>query len=571
MGAPLPNERRDASDPALPVLESKGKLTIASSANQGDGPKGMVLPWLMTMPSPREDIKVANAGPRRDEKLETAQPYHLPEATQLMPMSEEPSSVPPEFPATAEDGTVLCHPGKPGVIAPSLLTTPTLVDAICEKGNPPATDAALKRLLHIAEQENGNFQPAPQSSSERPDTCVPEVPRPTSGLELKEEIANLDVPPPPAETYVAPEADIGTKGNSHAALDWEIEKSRGHLDGSAGLWPRANPRIMEDEIASTENQLERSWIRAVSLVPNERNGLVEGFKQPDAAVRTQSISRKSSLAILTATIFTASALCIGATGLRPFSILPRLAEMPHSLASVSPKEEPAGTETQNVQMDLGRTEASSQPPALSAPPESLGGAGNILAPQPSPDVSPSSTPTTPMPASKPKNGSEVENSIALAPSEKLARPAQAPQQVGAPLAWRSYEVPEFGTRVQIPAGIFIPAGKPREGSGQRFERADGRAVLSIYSRPNNMGESPATYLRQNLRVDRSALDYERIARSFFAISLERNGVILYSRCNFSSRAHAAIHCFDITYPQEEKRSWDAVVTRISLSLRPLEG
>ena len=51
-----------------------------------------------------------------------------------------------------------------------------------------------------------------------------------------------------------------------------------------------------------------------------------------------------------------------------------------------------------------------------------------------------------------------------------------------------------------------------------------------------MGESPATYLRHNLRVDRSALDYERIARSFFAISLERDGVILYSRCNFSSRA-----------------------------------
>ena len=29
--------------------------------------------------------------------------------------------------------------------------------------------------------------------------------------------------------------------------------------------------------------------------------------------------------------------------------------------------------------------------------------------------------------------------------------------------------------------------------------------------------------------------------------------------------------FDLVYPQQEKRSWDAVVTRISLSLRPLEG
>ena len=136
---------------------------------------------------------------------------------------------------------------------------------------------------------------------------------------------------------------------------------------------------------------------------------------------------------------------------------------------------------------------------------------------------------------------------------------------------RTFEVLDFGTRIQYPAGIFSPAGKPEKGLGQRFERADGRAVLSIYSRPNEAGENPKTYLRNNLRVDRSALDYVRIARSFFAISSERDGVILYSRCNFSGGARGVIHCFDLKYPQQEKRAWDAVVTRISLSLRPLEG
>jgi hypothetical protein len=137
--------------------------------------------------------------------------------------------------------------------------------------------------------------------------------------------------------------------------------------------------------------------------------------------------------------------------------------------------------------------------------------------------------------------------------------------------WRTFEVPEFGTRIQIPASVFASAGKPERGSGQRFERADGRAVLSIYSRTNDTGENPATYLRHNLRMDRAALDYVRITRSFFAISSDREGIILYSRCNFSTRLRRAIHCFDLTYPQEEKRAWDAVVTRISLSLRPLEG
>jgi hypothetical protein len=152
----------------------------------------------------------------------------------------------------------------------------------------------------------------------------------------------------------------------------------------------------------------------------------------------------------------------------------------------------------------------------------------------------------------------------------LGASAQAQFQME-PVAWRTFEVPDFGTRIQYPAGIFTPAGKSETGLGQRFERADGRAVLSIYSRTNEAGETPRTYLRDNLRVGWSALDYVRIARSFFAISSERDGMILYSRCNFSGGAHGAIHCFDLKYPQQEKRSWDAIVTRMSLSLRPLEG
>jgi hypothetical protein len=65
--------------------------------------------------------------------------------------------------------------------------------------------------------------------------------------------------------------------------------------------------------------------------------------------------------------------------------------------------------------------------------------------------------------------------------------------------------------------------------------------------------------------------FERKRISVIEASTKSGKIILYSRCNFSSRALRAIHCFDLTYPQEEKRAWDAVVTRISLSLRPLES
>src|SRR6476661_4476738 len=108
----------------------------------------------------------------------------------------------------------------------------------------------------------------------------------------------------------------------------------------------------------------------------------------------------------------------------------------------------------------------------------------------------------------------------------LVPPAEARVWEQSPPDWRTFEVPDFGTSIHYPASIFTPAGRPEMGFGQRFERADGRAVLSIYARSNKAGDTPKTYLRKHLRVGRSELDYVRIARSFFAISSERAGVIL---------------------------------------------
>ena len=138
--------------------------------------------------------------------------------------------------------------------------------------------------------------------------------------------------------------------------------------------------------------------------------------------------------------------------------------------------------------------------------------------------------------------------------------------------WQTFLIPEFGTTVEYPAGIFsVPDGKAEKGIGQRFSSVDGRSLLTIYTRENEVGDIPASYLKNNLRVGRSALDGERVTRSFFAISSTRQGLIFYSRCNFSTDAGGAIHCLDLVYPQAEKRAWDGVVTRISQSLRPFEG
>jgi hypothetical protein len=150
----------------------------------------------------------------------------------------------------------------------------------------------------------------------------------------------------------------------------------------------------------------------------------------------------------------------------------------------------------------------------------------------------------------------------------IAGAAAQVQDRSSTLVWRTYVGPRYGTSVDFPGTIFVPAGSPDKGVGQRFKSADGRASLSIYALGNEAGDGPSGYLERNLRVGKSAIQYKRIAQSFFAISMERNGLVYYSRCNFVSRS---IHCFDLEYPQEDKQDWDSIVTRISLSLRPLEG
>ena len=66
------------------------------------------------------------------------------------------------------------------------------------------------------------------------------------------------------------------------------------------------------------------------------------------------------------------------------------------------------------------------------------------------------------------------------------------------------------------------------------------------------------------------MDYVRVTRSFVAGAAVHEGTIYYSRCNFSRKSGGTIHCFDLKYPASEKRAWDKIVTRMSLSLGPLE-
>jgi hypothetical protein len=143
------------------------------------------------------------------------------------------------------------------------------------------------------------------------------------------------------------------------------------------------------------------------------------------------------------------------------------------------------------------------------------------------------------------------------------------QSPGLQTEWSRF-VDHRGTTIQYPSSVFSVERGPRgNGTGRVYSTPDGRARIHMYSIPNSRNESPAEFLQSEFPLPRSTLKYDRVTRSFFAVSAVRNGLIVYLRCNFSSNAGGTIHCVDVRYPVQEKQAWDRIVTRISHSVRPL--
>jgi len=147
-------------------------------------------------------------------------------------------------------------------------------------------------------------------------------------------------------------------------------------------------------------------------------------------------------------------------------------------------------------------------------------------------------------------------------------PAQAALSAQAEsVVWRAFADEQYGTRVQYPSRFSVVEGRPELGPGKRLVTPDRRAEIEIYSLPNPAGYTPRSYLAAKMKINPVAVHYRRVAARFFALSAARGGKIYYTRCNFSHLSRT-IHCVYLGYPESEKRAWDHIVTRVSLSLRP---
>ena len=130
-------------------------------------------------------------------------------------------------------------------------------------------------------------------------------------------------------------------------------------------------------------------------------------------------------------------------------------------------------------------------------------------------------------------------------------------------AWQRLVVPTTGTNVEIPVTIFSNDAELSDGgTGRRFYTDDRRANLTVQSVANPENDSPATFLAK--KNPPPGIIYKRVTPNFFVVSSIRNDRIWYNRCN---RGDSSMNCVMINYPVAEKRQWDAVVTRISRTLR----
>jgi hypothetical protein len=138
--------------------------------------------------------------------------------------------------------------------------------------------------------------------------------------------------------------------------------------------------------------------------------------------------------------------------------------------------------------------------------------------------------------------------------------------------WVSYTNLRFGTTADYPADIFtVLDPPPGNGGGQGFQTEDGRAQLGIYAARNVENDTPQSYIGSYVDLKGSRVTYKHLTDRFFVVSGTREGKIFYTRCNFSADPEGIIDCLSISYPEAEKTEWDAIVTRLSESLRAGNG
>ena len=136
--------------------------------------------------------------------------------------------------------------------------------------------------------------------------------------------------------------------------------------------------------------------------------------------------------------------------------------------------------------------------------------------------------------------------------------------------WTSYANARFGETIDIPPGFVNDVGEPENGDGLTFHSADGKAELLVWG--NNLVDEDFKADGQSRVGDESAdgwdVSYQKDAGLAWSVySGSKGDRIMYARSISSCKGTQAVH-FRIEYPATQKKDYDAIVDRLSKSLKP---
>lgn len=131
-------------------------------------------------------------------------------------------------------------------------------------------------------------------------------------------------------------------------------------------------------------------------------------------------------------------------------------------------------------------------------------------------------------------------------------------------SWTRYTNERFGTSIEYPVDLFANPILPANGDGIRFDANRDGATLRIWGGFNVLNQTPY----QNICMDGCPGEVYRVDQRQMAVSSGIwQGAIYYQKCFLMSGANAAFHCFRLQHPSSQKPNYEAVIIRMSNSLR----
>lgn len=137
--------------------------------------------------------------------------------------------------------------------------------------------------------------------------------------------------------------------------------------------------------------------------------------------------------------------------------------------------------------------------------------------------------------------------------------------------WTTYSNDSYKFSVEYPKDLFEVAEKSENGDGINLRNADSSVEFRAYGF-NNGDELPLTQVRDIILEDSDGrtVTYKAVKNNWIVISgtEEENGrtMIFYQRLAASSDL-SKFSAFEFIYPQADKTKYDALLKRMSLSLK----